>query len=653
MVKSSLIIVLSIVTLVAAPFVMAQQLAFAVVPTVTGTGNSQADANALADSILGAGITRVGDAVLVGVADQQATFSGGATSVGFDSGIGLSSGNITQIPGSNTSCNPGETLGSNVTSNCDHLNKALFTSGDGQLPCDANKNGDTTHDANSLSLVFQFGDGSAGGNLAFNYAFASDEYIDFVNSPFNDCFALLVDGNNIAKIPGSNAEVSINNVNPINNSAFYVNNVNNTNGYPVTGLDFHFDGRTTAPVTGVLTAQAVGLGPGTHTLKFVVGDAVDETLDSAVFIEAGSVHAAPIITLAPATATNPAGATHSVTATVMNGTAPAAGVTVTFNVNSGPNVGTTGTGITNATGQATFTYSDTGGAGTDAIHASFVDGTGVTIQSNEVTTTWQAAAVFSITLSPATATNSVGGSHTVTATVTQGTTPLTGVTVTFNVTSGPNAPKTGTANTNSSGMATFTYSDTGGSGSDQIQASFVGADEHTHESNVVTKTLTPTSVAAMTISKSANANAVSPGTNVTYSYVVKNVGSVDITNPTVTDNKCSPVTFVSDSDNDGPAVLDLSETMTFSCSVILTSTTTNTATVTGQGVEGQPVAQTSLPVTVLVTPPTQSVGGEILGIDATSLFVAGAFANAFWILSVIAAIGAALAALTTGIIRRK
>src|SRR5881628_738634 len=103
MVKSSLMIVLSIVTLVAAPFVMAQQLAFAVVPTVTGTGTSQADANALADSILGAGITRVGDATLVGVADQQATFSGGATSVGFDSGIGLS--NPTEdAPPENVAC---------------------------------------------------------------------------------------------------------------------------------------------------------------------------------------------------------------------------------------------------------------------------------------------------------------------------------------------------------------------------------------------------------------------------------------------------------------------------------------------------------------------------------------------------------------------
>src|SRR2546426_403808 len=390
MMKRSLIIVLSIVTLVAAPFVMAQQLAFAVVPTVTGTGTSQADANALADSILGAGIARVGDAVLVGVADQQGTFSGGATSVGFDSGIGLSSGNITQIPGSNTSCDPGETLGAgNVNGPCNDLDNALFTSGDGQLPCDIFKNGNSTHDANSLSLVFQFGDGTAGGNLAFNYAFASDEYINFVDSKYNDCFALLVDGKNIAKIPGSNAEVSINNVNPTNNSAFYVNNVDNTNGYPVAGLDFQFDGRTTAPVTGVLTAQAVGLGPGTHTLKFVVGDAGDFSLDSAVFIQAGSVHAAPTITLAPATATNPAGVTHTVTATVTNDTAPAAGVTVTFKVNSGPNAGQTGTGITNATGQATFTYSDTGGAGTDQIRASFVGADEITRESNVAIKIWR------------------------------------------------------------------------------------------------------------------------------------------------------------------------------------------------------------------------------------------------------------------------
>jgi len=202
------------------------------------------------------------------------------------------------------------------------------------------------------------------------------------------------------------------------------------------------------------------------------------------------VQVATGITLSPATASNPAGTTHTVTASVTNATGPAAGVTVTFNVISGPNAGQTGTGITGASGDATFTYSDTGGAGTDSIQASFTDNAGAVHQSNTVSKIWQAAGLI-ITLGPVAATNPVSGSHTVTATVLNGTAPLAGVTVTFNVISGPNAGQTGTGITNATGQATFTYSDTGGAGTDQIRASFVGADDITHESNIVIKVWTP------------------------------------------------------------------------------------------------------------------------------------------------------------------
>ncbi len=89
---------------------------------------------------------------------------------------------------------------------------------------------------------------------------------------------------------------------------------------------------------------------------------------------------------------------------------------------------------------------------------------------------------FPIVLAPPTATNAVGGSHTVTATVTDFGTPAAGVTVTFTVLSGPNAGKTGTAVTDNNGQASFTYTDTGGAGTDRIQAS-----DATDNSNVVTK----------------------------------------------------------------------------------------------------------------------------------------------------------------------
>lgn len=89
------------------------------------------------------------------------------------------------------------------------------------------------------------------------------------------------------------------------------------------------------------------------------------------------------IALTPATATNEVGTSHTVTATI---TPPTAGVTVTFKVVAGQNVGLTGTGITNASGQATFTYSSST-VGIDFIQAQFTRN-GVTQTSNTVRKEW-------------------------------------------------------------------------------------------------------------------------------------------------------------------------------------------------------------------------------------------------------------------------
>jgi hypothetical protein len=96
--------------------------------------------------------------------------------------------------------------------------------------------------------------------------------------------------------------------------------------------------------------------------------------------------------------------------------------------------------------------------------------------------------VTGIKLEPLTATNPVGGSHTVTATVTDtGGSPQAGIAVTFTVPSGPNAGKTGVAVTDTSGHATFTYTDTGGAGTDHIVATFTDATGGLHTSNTVDK----------------------------------------------------------------------------------------------------------------------------------------------------------------------
>ena len=70
------------------------------------------------------------------------------------------------------------------------------------------------------------------------------------------------------------------------------------------------------------------------------------------------------LTLTPATATNPVGATHTVNATATDSTgAPVPEVVVKFEVISGPNMGLVGGGYTDQSGQATFAYESTNGTG--------------------------------------------------------------------------------------------------------------------------------------------------------------------------------------------------------------------------------------------------------------------------------------------------
>jgi hypothetical protein len=104
--------------------------------------------------------------------------------------------------------------------------------------------------------------------------------------------------------------------------------------------------------------------------------------------------------------------------------------------------------------------------GTDVIEACFTDDLGITV-CDDAEKTW-----IDLRLSPKTAVNVVGTSHTVTATISDDTGGIAGILVNFEVVSGPNAGATGSATTDSSGQASFTYSGNGGPGIDHIRACF-------------------------------------------------------------------------------------------------------------------------------------------------------------------------------------
>ncbi len=114
------------------------------------------------------------------------------------------------------------------------------------------------------------------------------------------------------------------------------------------------------------------------------------------YILARGVEVISDIDLAPLSATNDVGTSHTVTATVTTddpapGT-PVVGTSVTFEVVAGPHTGTAGTGVTDASGVATFSYTGTA-VGTDTIEATFVDSLGRTQRSNRVEKTWVAVEI--------------------------------------------------------------------------------------------------------------------------------------------------------------------------------------------------------------------------------------------------------------------
>lgn len=118
------------------------------------------------------------------------------------------------------------------------------------------------------------------------------------------------------------------------------------------------------------------LTPTTTSISvFTRNPSSDDNIFFAYFVLSGAALVGEGVVLGPATATNPVGTQHTVTATVVDGSgAPMPGVQVTFTVVSGPNAGQTDSSLTNSSGIATWTYTGSGGPGTDLIRACIPSG---------------------------------------------------------------------------------------------------------------------------------------------------------------------------------------------------------------------------------------------------------------------------------------
>lgn len=243
----------------------------------------------LANRLVGSGVT-VSNVVYTGANGAAGTFSGGGTGdgsiIGFDQGVVLSSGSISNVVGPNT--HPGITTANGQPGDLD-LN-GLLPSG-------------STQDASVLSFDFL----ANASSISFRYVFASDEYNEFVNGGFNDVFGFFVNGHTLstdcAKV--DTQPVSIDTINGGSHPELFRNN--STDPGPAT-INTEMDGLTT-----VLLCQAPVVANETNTMKLAIADVNDQNLDSNVFIESGSLTTVPPVGTPTDVIGNPSSASAIVT----------------------------------------------------------------------------------------------------------------------------------------------------------------------------------------------------------------------------------------------------------------------------------------------------------------------------------------------------
>lgn len=210
------------------------------------------------------------------------TFTGGnglgSGVLGFDSGVILGSGQVTDAVGPNTS---------------DVTTGEFFTSGDAFL--NSLVPGEQTFDACFIEFDFEC---NGGGTISVDYVMGSEEYNEVVGERANDVFGFALNGGNISTIPASGGlAVSVSNLNcgnpydpfaPVSpNLPFCDLFINNDLEDGGGSINIEADG-----LTKVLTAQG-NLLNGINHIKFAVGDVVDETLDTWVYLKGGSFQCHP------------------------------------------------------------------------------------------------------------------------------------------------------------------------------------------------------------------------------------------------------------------------------------------------------------------------------------------------------------------------
>lgn len=197
-------------------------------------------------------------------------FDATGTNFPFETGIVLSTGRLSNVPGPNTSLSDDD---------------APNWNGDTDLETVLNESNTT----NATILEFDFT--SVATEISFRYIFASEEYQE--GNPntcnFSDLFGFLIrpitgqQYTNIALVPGTQTPVKVTTVHPDIPGGCAAQNEAYFESFNAANSPINFNGQTT-----ILTATAQVIPNETYHVKLVIADEQNFRFDSAVFLEAGS-----------------------------------------------------------------------------------------------------------------------------------------------------------------------------------------------------------------------------------------------------------------------------------------------------------------------------------------------------------------------------
>ena len=229
--------------------------------------NQGASAEVVVNSIISGGLT-INNATINCPSNAYGTFTNGATTcANIESGLILTTGNVNNV---------GQAAG--------NINGTNYSE----------SSGTTCADPELLSLesnatfdccILEFDVVPSCDNLLIRFVFGSDEYPEYAPPAwllYNDAFGFFVTGTNpagpnynntnVATLPDNTTIVSVNNVNPNSNNAFYIDNEGCTS--------IVFDGLTTT-----LTRELEVVPCESYHFKLAISDSGDPFWDSGVFVD--------------------------------------------------------------------------------------------------------------------------------------------------------------------------------------------------------------------------------------------------------------------------------------------------------------------------------------------------------------------------------